>query len=269
MRFDFGKNWLSYLNSINEDSVSRAKDNIKLWIGDEDISDKRIIDIGCGSGIHSYSFIKLGAKEVVSFDFDINSVKATSLLFEKAGNPINWHIFQGSILDEEFINSLGKFDIIYSWGVLHHTGDMWNALINSIRYFSKSNSCFWLALYQGVETYENDLKIKFKYNSSNFFGKKIIVFKDILNIIKKRRSKGLNPFTWNEKRGRGMDTYHDLIDWLGGYPYEVCTLSDLENFLKQNGGWRLKKFNDEQACFVALFNKSEEDILPIFQKDFY
>jgi 2-polyprenyl-3-methyl-5-hydroxy-6-metoxy-1,4-benzoquinol methylase len=269
MRFEFGNNWLSFLKHISDESISSAKNNICLWLDNEDLSEQRILDIGCGSGIHSFAFWKLGVKEIISFDFDSNSVKATLILWETAGRPDNWKVFQGSVLDDVFLIGLGKFDIVYSWGVLHHTGDLWNSVLNSISFCTHNNSIVWLALYQGVDTYKDDLKLKLKYNNSSFLGKKFIVFKEILKIVKKRRAKGKNFFTWNEKRGRGMDTYHDLIDWLGGYPYEVCSRSNLSKFMYENGCWTLKKYNDEQSCLVAIFHRTNNAVSPVFQSDSY
>lgn len=269
LRFGFGKNWLKYLKVVDIESIQKAKENIQLWIDTETLNEKRIIDIGCGSGIHSYAFIELGAREVISFDFDINSVKATKILWEKAGKPKNWKILQGSILEIEFLNELGQFDILYSWGVLHHTGDMWKAISNTIKYLTDYNSIIWVALYQGVNTYEQDLKLKINYNTSSYLEKQFIVLGEIIKIMKRRRAKGKNPFLWNEKRGRGMSTYYDLIDWLGGYPYEVCTLDQLSNYMKIQGNWNLVKYNDDEACAVAIFKKNIKDLKPVYQIDKY
>ena len=44
-------------------------------------------------------------------------------LHDLSGRPAHWRIAQGSVLDKAYMESLGTFDIVYSWGVLHHTGD--------------------------------------------------------------------------------------------------------------------------------------------------
>ncbi|TXE02415.1 class I SAM-dependent methyltransferase [Algoriphagus aquimarinus] len=269
LRFGFGKNWLNYVKEVNEESIQAAKENIQLWVGNENLNDKRIIDIGCGSGIHSYAFFELGAKEVISFDYDINSVRAARILWEKSGKPKNWKIFQGSVLEIEFLKGLGQFDLVYSWGVLHHTGDLWKAISNTNYYLTNDDSIIWLALYQGVDTFQHDLKLKINYNTAGYLGKRFIVWKEIFRIMKRRRVKGKNPLTWNVKRGRGMSTYYDLIDWLGGYPYEVCTVDQLSNYMAKHGNWGLLKYNDDEACAVTIFKKNIDDVEPMYQTDKY
>jgi SAM-dependent methyltransferase len=269
LRFGFGLNWLNYLKSIDDESILKAKENIKIWIDHNNLEEKRIIDIGCGSGIHSLAFFELGAKEIISFDFDENSVKATQILWEKVGKPKNWRIFQGSILEKEFLNGLGQFDIIYSWGVLHHTGEMWKAISNTIHYLTNDESIIWLALYQGVDTFHHDLELKINFNKASYLGKQIIIWKEIFQIMKRRRAKGKNPITWNIERGRGMSTFYDLIDWLGGYPYEVCTIDQLSNYMKTHGEWSLLKYNNDEACAVTVFKKNIGDLEPTYQIDKY
>ena len=48
-----------------------------------------------------------------------------------ARSAAGWDVLQGSVLDREFLSSLGRFSYVYSWGVLHHTGAMWTALDNA------------------------------------------------------------------------------------------------------------------------------------------
>ncbi len=251
--FSFGKNWRSFIDTVDEGALSSAIDDIKRWVPDS-VLKLRILDIGCGSGIHSYAFWKLGAAEVVSFDYDQYSVEATKRAWEIAGCPQNWKIQQGSVLDEQFLKSLGQFDFIYSWGVLHHTGHMWDAIKNAITIPVKETTEIWIALYQNKSSYASDIALKEKYNKKGFFGKKIMELQEIIKIMKARRRKGLNPLKWNEKRGRGMSTYYDIVDWLGGLPYEVATREEVDLFFKENGNWYLQKYNPEQSCYVYYYS---------------
>ena len=102
-RFEFGKNWKSFLNTVREAEIQKAEEDIKQWLGKNSLTGKRIIDIGCGSGIHSYVFYNLGAKELISFDYDDDSVTTTKKMWMNAGSPGNWKVIHGSILDKDFI----------------------------------------------------------------------------------------------------------------------------------------------------------------------
>lgn len=253
--FSFGQNWKNFSKTIDAQVLERATEDIREWFSLEGIQNKRVLDIGSGSGIHSYAFWKLGASEVVSFDYDFKSVEATDSIWKKCRQPSNWKVLKGSILDKAFIESLGQFDIVYSWGVLHHTGQMWEAIKNAISIPIKEDSKIMISIYQDKKNYERDLSLKMNYNKAGFIKKKYIVLKQIYMLMSRRRRKGLNPFTWNEKKERGMNEYHDLIDWLGGLPYEVATKEEIERFFSENGGWRLKKNDPSEACHVYLFSK--------------
>jgi len=253
--FSFGKNWYKFLSTVDEKAINSAIADVDRLIEKEKIKGKKIIDIGSGSGIHSLSFFRIGAASLFSFDYDKFSVKATKYFWEKEGKPENWKVTEGSILDEKFVNNLGQFDIVYSWGVLHHTGNMWEAIKNAST-LVKPNGLFLLSLYQGVDTYEHDLKLKTKYNKSGFFGKKLMELQWIIDIIKYKKRMGLKkPYAWNEKRERGMNVYYDIKDWLGGLPYEVSSDKQILDFLAPKG-FELVKKDMKAACGVYLFEKT-------------
>lgn len=232
--FSFGRNWRSFVDSISEDSVSRAMKNIEDWLGRDSVSGKSVLDIGCGSGLHSLCFHRLGAKEVVSLDLDPYSVDATRLLWEKAGQPSNWKILQGSVLDAGFVRGLGAYDILYSWGVLHHTGKMWEAIANACALVRRGGR-LWIAIYVKGPKYPEHLALKQAYNRASAVGKKIMIWKYIWGVMRERRRAGLNPLKWNERHDRGMDVYHDIVDWLGGLPYEVATKEEVVGFCAERG----------------------------------
>ncbi len=233
--FSFGANWMSYVPTITQASIESASKNIQSWLKPSDISDKRILDIGCGSGIHSLVFYRMGAKEVVSFDIDMNSVLATFYLRDKEGLPPNWKVMHGSVLDDAFLNTLGeKFDVVYSWGVLHHTGSMWQAAEKAGQMVRKGG-LFWFTLYVKGPQYEHDLAMKKKYNASSRIGKTVMEYIWIGRLMRQRLLSRQNPFAWNQKKERGMDTYHDIIDWLGGLPYEVASAEEVIEFSRKRG----------------------------------
>ena len=109
--FSFGKNWKNFLNRITDDRIREAEKSLTDFLKTDDLQGKNFLDIGCGSGLFSYSAYRLGANHVVSFDVDPFSVECCRYMHQKAGSPENWQVLEGSILDSEFINSLGKFEI--------------------------------------------------------------------------------------------------------------------------------------------------------------
>ena len=254
--FSFGRNWTDFLRTVGDDEVEKAKTDICKWLGDGSVSGKDVIDIGSGSGIHSLAFVRLNARRVHSFDFDQFSVRATKETWSTAGQPKHWAVEHGSVLDKEYLDSLGQFDIVYSWGVLHHTGEMWKAVKNCFGVV-RPGGMVWITLYQKGPRYPADLALKQKYNSASAFGKRVMVYSRILKVMLSRARHFKNPFTWNEKSARGMNRYHDLIDWLGGLPYEVATEDDVVQVAAESG-LVLKRIRvaNEGGCSVYVFGKA-------------
>jgi len=242
--FSFGENWKKYLNSLTIEKIQIAKQNLKDFLGN--IKGKTCLDIGSGSGLFSYSMYALGAKEVTSFDIDPFSVQCANYLKSKVKNPERWNIYQGSILDKIFISQIGKYDIVYSWGVLHHTGNMWEA-IKKAASLVNDNGFYFLAIYNKTKTSRFWLKIKKIYNLSPKIGKKImnlLLFSVMYFILPLLSLKNPLIRLKNYKKNRGMDPMTDVKDWLGGYPFEVATFKEIVTFLNRiDQNFRLVKFN--------------------------
>jgi 2-polyprenyl-6-hydroxyphenyl methylase/3-demethylubiquinone-9 3-methyltransferase len=232
--FSFGKNWNDYVEGVDADDIAGAVRDIVAWLGEDGVRGKRIIDVGSGSGIHSLAFHRLGAESVHSFDYDQYSVGATAKLRERVGPPSNWIVEHGSALDVDYVRSLGTFDIVYSWGVLHHTGAMWQAIDNTSRLVAPGG-LLWISLYAKGPRYAADLALKRKFNASGRLGKRVMISRRILKRMLRRVRHFQNPFAWNQRVGRGMNVYHDIIDWLGGLPYETATADEVVTFMRQRG----------------------------------
>lgn len=239
-RFQFGANWQSFLNTLDDERIFEAELSLKQILGVDNLENKRFLDIGSGSGLFSLAAKRLGA-EVYSFDFDPKSVACAIELKRRYYNKSNsWSIEEGSVLDQQYLESLGKFDIVYSWGVLHHTGNLQKAL-NNAAIPVKDNGLLCIAIYndQGIlSLFWRTIK---KIYCSNIIGRFLISSLLIPFFALQYSLKSLihykNPFKIfsKYKQKRGMSIYHDWIDWLGGYPFEVAKPEDIFKMYKSKG----------------------------------
>ena len=130
-RFQFGDNWRSFLDCLDGERVTGAEKSLQWLLHRERLDEIRFLDVGSGSGLSSLAARRLGAR-VVSFDYAPQSVKCTAMLRDRFfQNDPDWRIERGSILDRDYLKELGQFDVVYSWGVLHHTGALHDAIRNA------------------------------------------------------------------------------------------------------------------------------------------
>ncbi|MGD9587805.1 MAG: class I SAM-dependent methyltransferase [Pyrinomonadaceae bacterium] len=242
-RFEFGKNWNAFLAVLDDDRIARAERSLQEMLEVEDLAGRTFLDIGSGSGLFSLAARRLGAR-VHSFDFDSDSVACTRELRRRYfANDGDWTVEQGSVLDAAYVKSLGAFDIVYSWGVLHHTGDMWQALGNAGDRVAADGKLF-IAIYNDTGSQAERWKtIKRTYcRLPRLLKKPFAVMVSVPDEAKRLlssllRGRPLEYFShWqNYRNARGMNRWHDIIDWVGGYPYEVAGPSALFDFFKARG----------------------------------
>ena len=145
-RFAFGENWRRFLSVLDESRIREAEDSLRHMLQVQDLAGKSFLDIGCGSGVFSLAARRLGAR-VESFDYDPQSVACASELRRRYfPGDTQWNIAEGSALDTAYLSRLGRFDVVYSWGVLHHTGAMWQALDNAA-WLVAPNGKLFIAIY--------------------------------------------------------------------------------------------------------------------------
>ena len=239
--FSFGRNWQAFLTSLDEGRVTIAEQSLVNFLGFSDLKGKSFLDIGCGSGLFSYAAMKLGAERIVSFDLDEFSVQCCRYLHDRAQQPSHWEIRQGSILDKDLLSGLGKFDIVYAWGVLHHTGKMWEAVGNAAA-LVKPEGYYYLALYNKIVGRGGSpawihafwLNVKRLYNAYPAVGKYILEPLAMGAYLAMVLAKGENPVTHlrDYRTNRGMSWRTDARDWMGGYPYEFATVEEVFKFVR-------------------------------------
>lgn len=236
VRFAFGDNWRAFLGGLNENRIIEAEKSLQALLGRERLDGLTMLDIGSGSGLFSLAARRLGAR-VRSFDYDVNSVSCTaelrSLFFP---DDVNWTVEQGSILDMEYIAGLGTFDIVYSWGVLHHTGRMYDAIRNAATRV-KSNGIFVFALYRKTRLCGFWALEKRWYSAAPSAAQlfAVAVFIGLMRLGFLLTGRSFKAYVANYASLRGMNYIYDVRDWLGGYPYESISPTEVENLMGELG----------------------------------
>ncbi|MBR0896490.1 class I SAM-dependent methyltransferase [Bradyrhizobium tropiciagri] len=258
-RFEFGKNWHDFIQkNFDSEKVQTSKRHILQFMGRPDLNGLTVLDIGCGSGLHSIAMLDAGAARVDGFDYDPDSVRASKFVQSQAGNPANWTAEQGSVLDDAYVSKLPLYDLVYSWGVLHHTGEVWHAIQNAASRV-KPGGLFYIALYsadvQKDPTPEFWLDVKRRYVASGWLQRRLMdgwyvwrfeMYKDPRNLpafIRRVRE---------YKKMRGMNKFTDIRDWLGGWPMEFVYDKDAIDFVEKMG-FKLDKIATGEANSEFLF----------------
>lgn len=227
-RFPFGKNWLSFLEQLDDERISEAERSLQALCGLKRLDHKRVLDIGSGSGLFSLAARRLGAI-VHSFDYDQKSVEGTQKLKERFfPNDASWTVEQGSVLDRRYVAALESFDIVYSWGVLHHTGALFDAINNAASRVNHGG-LFVFALYRRTLSCPLWKIEKRWYANASPKAQQIArsLFINGLHLKFVLARQDFETYVRNYRNGRGMDFAHDVHDWMGGYPYESISPSEV------------------------------------------
>ena len=257
-RFEFGDNWKNFLKHVDSSQIREAEKSLVEKTGLPSFQGKTFLDVGCGSGLFSLAAGNLGAK-VHSFDYDKNSVACAMELQNRfhSGNSA-WTIEQGSALDSDYLASLGQYDIVYSWGVLHHTGNMYAALENALKNV-KASGILFISIYndQGVESRMWRIFKRFYISAPKpvkLLMTVFVIFRfELLTVIKRLLSLK-SPLKTKE---RGMDLWHDAVDWAGGYPFEVAKPEEIVGFCNARGFKLEKLATSGSGCNEYVFRKTQ------------
>jgi 2-polyprenyl-6-hydroxyphenyl methylase/3-demethylubiquinone-9 3-methyltransferase len=242
-RFEFGANWQRFLSCVDDQRLAAAADSLRRLLAVDSLAGRSLLDAGCGSGLSSLVARRLGAR-VCSFDYDPQSVACTMELRRRfQPDDPDWTVLPGSVLDQDFLAGLGRFDVVYSWGVLHHTGAMWQAIAN-VADLVGPGGLLALAIYndQGLAS-AVWRRLKACYNRSGALLRWVILLATVAWFESRTAVKNVltlhNPWPvrrWREYfRQRGMSQWHDYVDWAGGYPFEVAKPEELRDFLRPRG----------------------------------
>jgi 2-polyprenyl-6-hydroxyphenyl methylase/3-demethylubiquinone-9 3-methyltransferase len=263
-RFSFGRNWANFLKRLNQTRIAEAEKNLIEFLGEKSLAGRAFLDVGSGSGLSSLAARRLGAT-VTSFDYDGQSVACTEELRRRyLPDDPSWIIEQGSVLDTQYLAGLGQFDIVYSWGVLHHTGAMWQAMGN-LKPMVKSGGLLFIAIYNDCgEVSRSWLERKRRYNAlpqvlRPFYAIYVWMPQELRALAGSMRSGELRTYIrelTSASSGRGMSWLHDVVDWVGGYPYEYASVMDITEFYRRDGFEPVKvRENRSFGCHQLVFKR--------------
>jgi SAM-dependent methyltransferase len=232
-RFEFGRNWAEFASTISQRSIEEAERGFARLIQPAEIAGKRMLDIGCGSGLHSLAALRLGAAEVTAFDIDPASVETTRRTLARFAPHSAWTAEVRSVFELE---PPPRYDIVYSWGVLHHTGDMRRA-IRSAAALVERGGLFCVALYRrtalcGLWAIEKRL-----YTASPQPIRRALERLYVLGLRAAYRLQGrdFDVYVRDYAQSRGMSFETDVRDWLGGYPYESISPDEVARLADELG----------------------------------
>jgi 2-polyprenyl-6-hydroxyphenyl methylase/3-demethylubiquinone-9 3-methyltransferase len=235
--FDFGQNWADFAEHINDRKVALADEGFYKLIPQDYLKGKTILDIGCGSGLHALSALRGGAAYVTGIDIDPVAVKTAKKVIEKIWSGKNYSYVAHNILSPKAHPDLqDSYDIVYSWGVLHHTGDLW-AAVEKAASMVKPGGVFVLALYKKSPMC-NAWKVEKKfYTGLPSWARTVFDYFYAGAYLLGKLAQGENPLEYIKgyEQERGMRFMNDVRDWLGGYPYESASPADVREKVEAFG----------------------------------
>lgn len=240
--FDFGRNWSDYSRLIDESAIEEAEKGLLALVPRERLAGASWLDIGSGSGLHSLAAGRLGASAITALDIDRNSVETTRRVL--SSHEIAATVEERSVFDLE---ALGEFDIVYSWGVLHHTGDMWRA-VKAAASHVRPGGLFVIALYEKTPLCGMWRTEKRIYTNAPAIVRTMLRALYSTAFFAALLLTGRNPLRYiREYRGaRGMDFWHDVDDWLGGYPYESASAAETRERVEALGFVQQRVMNSRE-----------------------
>jgi len=257
LRFKFGENWTNFLSILSDERIADARRSLLTMLDVATLEGRTFLDVGCGSGLFSLAAAQLGASRVHSFDYDVQSVACATELQHRYLPRGPWTIERGSVLDSAYLTSLGSWDIVYSWGVLHHTGAMWTALANVVQLVKPGGRLF-ISIYNDQGTRSRAWALEKRWYVQHAWLRPFLiagylgasatygVARDLL--------RGRAPWKrFQDDAQRGMSWYYDVLDWLGGYPFEVATPAAVDAFFSARAFIRTRLVTRTSGCNEFVF----------------
>lgn len=264
--FAFGDNWRSFVATVSERQIAEAVRSLARLLPAEEIKDRRMIDIGCGSGLSMLAALRLGARPVLGVDIDPRSVDAANELLARHHPAGEWSVRLASVFDLTPEHD-GPFDIVHSWGVLHHTGDLWGAIRRAAALVAPGGQLV-IAIYRKTPLCGFWRREKRFYSQSGPLTQRVIRLAYQAAYCAGLLATGRNPVRYvrDYKSARGMSWPHDTHDWLGGYPYESATPEEVVHCLNDLG-FDARRAHAKPAAALGLFGSHCDEFVFVRRSD--
>ena len=261
--FEFGRNWSEYAELIDAQRIDQALHGLERLAGRAALEGKTLLDIGCGSGLHSLAALRLGAARVVAIDLDPHSVAtAKQVLSQYAaenGTENKWEVREQSVFDLD-PQQLGEFDVVYAWGSLHHTGAMYDAWSRAAQLVAPGGILI-VAVYRKTRLCRLWKLEKWLYTKSPAWIQRCLraAFVGAMRVafFLSRRDFRKYRETYGQAY-RGMNYDHDVHDWLGGYPYESLSPPEADRLRQSLGFVPVRAFVQERMS-LGLFGSGNDE----------
>jgi len=249
--FAFGKNWADYSALIDDKRIGEAKEALLKLIPENELRGRSFLDIGCGSGLHALAAAHIGVSRILAIDRDEDSVAATHGLLSAKKLDTPWTVQTMNVFDLDPERD-GRFDVVYSWGVLHHTGAMWEALKKAAAMVAP-HGLLAIALYRKTPfdafwTFEKRLYARAPEPIQAAIRAGFVAAVRLAEIA---AGKVYQP-------DRGMDFSHDVHDWLGGYPYETASPAEVDERL-DDLGFRSERTVNRRTHLLGLLGSGNDE----------
>ena len=124
--------------------------HIKTFSKFERWSGKKVLEIGCGIGTAGINFARFGA-DYTGVELSSKSLELTQQRFNVYNQK--GRFYEGNAEELTKFLPIKKYDLIYSWGVIHHTPEPKRAISEISKYLAK-DGLFKIMLYSS-ESWKN------------------------------------------------------------------------------------------------------------------